>query len=301
MKTRQFSSLCYLVLVLWGCNNPQSADIKDTPVSGNISIGVDESLSPFIAAEAEAFEATYPNASLNINNYSEAMAFQQFMADSVQTIVVTRKLTAEEDALLNEQNYFSKYTKVAHDALVMIVHPEHKLSAMDTIQWCALLSGEDTEYPLVFDSENSGSLEMLRKLYLSSDSLPVNFKAAKNTPDLVAYITSDTNAIGLVGRSWISEKHDSLTTNFLKEVKILSLQGSDGLYYQPYQAYIAQKSYPLTREVFMITREAYTGLGSGFVAYVAGDKGQLVALKSGLVPATMPVRLVQFSEKNSNK
>jgi phosphate transport system substrate-binding protein len=37
------------------------------------------------------------------------------------------------------------------------------------------------------------------------------------------------------------------------------------------------------------------GLGSGFLTYVANDKGQRVVLKAGLVPATMPVRIVEIT------
>jgi len=62
---------------------------------------------------------------------------------------------------------------------------------------------------------------------------------------------------------------------------------------KPYQAYIADKSYPFIREVYMISRETFTGLGSGFISFVASDPGQRIILKSKLVPATMPVRLVE--------
>jgi phosphate transport system substrate-binding protein len=33
----------------------------------------------------------------------------------------------------------------------------------------------------------------------------------------------------------------------------------------------------------------------GFVSFVAGDKGQLMILKAGLIPAIAPVRMVQVN------
>jgi phosphate transport system substrate-binding protein len=45
----------------------------------------------------------------------------------------------------------------------------------------------------------------------------------------------------------------------------------------------------------MVSREARSGLASGFIAYVASDKGQRVVLKLGLVPATMPIRIVEVN------
>jgi phosphate transport system substrate-binding protein len=68
---------------------------------------------------------------------------------------------------------------------------------------------------------------------------------------------------------------------------------NDGSYYRPHQGFIADKSYPFIREVYMTSRETFAGLGSGFIQWATGEQGQRIVLKSGLVPATMPIRLVQ--------
>ena len=39
------------------------------------------------------------------------------------------------------------------------------------------------------------------------------------------------------------------------------------------------------------------GLGSGFIQFVAGEKGQRIILRSGMVPATMPIRLMQIKSE----
>jgi len=69
---------------------------------------------------------------------------------------------------------------------------------------------------------------------------------------------------------------------------------NDGSYYRPYQGSIYDKSYPFVREIFFITRETFQGLGSGFLQWATAEQGQRIVLKSGLVPATMPIRLVQI-------
>jgi len=43
-----------------------------------------------------------------------------------------------------------------------------------------------------------------------------------------------------------------------------------------------------------ISLETRSGLGTGFISFAAGDKGQRVVLKSGLMPATKPVRQVRL-------
>jgi phosphate transport system substrate-binding protein len=36
------------------------------------------------------------------------------------------------------------------------------------------------------------------------------------------------------------------------------------------------------------------GLSTGFLSFMAGDKGQRIVLKSGLMPAQKPVRMIEL-------
>jgi phosphate transport system substrate-binding protein len=85
--------------------------------------------------------------------------------------------------------------------------------------------------------------------------------------------------------------------SFTKNINVVAVSQkyiNDGSYYRPYQGSIYDRSYPFVREIYFITRETFTGLGSGFIQWATGEQGQRIVLKSGLVPATMPIRLVQI-------
>ena len=85
--------------------------------------------------------------------------------------------------------------------------------------------------------------------------------------------------------------------SFTKKVNIIAVSQvfiNDGSYYSPQHGFIYDKSYPFVREVYLINRETFAGLGSGFVNWACAEQGQRIVLKSGLVPATMPIRLVQI-------
>jgi phosphate transport system substrate-binding protein len=103
----------------------------------------------------------------------------------------------------------------------------------------------------------------------------------------------------VIGVNWISNKADSLSNKFLQQIKVIgiAIEGDNDpgtKFYKPYQAYIAEGSYPFTRDVYCINRQTYTGLAYGFSSFIAGEKGQLIVLHSGLVPAAMPVRIVEI-------
>jgi phosphate transport system substrate-binding protein len=112
----------------------------------------------------------------------------------------------------------------------------------------------------------------------------------------VDYVSKNKNALGLIGVEWISDSDDSTTNTFLSKVKVVGVSG-DSIHFQPYQAYMALKHYPLTRTITTINREGRTGLGTGFVAFFASERGQRIVLKAGLVPKTMPLRIVQVNPK----
>ena len=87
----------------------------------------------------------------------------------------------------------------------------------------------------------------------------------------------------------------------MRKIKVVAVSAksnpsSSEDYYQPFQGYLAQGTYPLRRNLYIISREARAGLGTGFASFVASDKGQRIFLKSGLLPATMPIRLVSVKE-----
>jgi phosphate transport system substrate-binding protein len=119
----------------------------------------------------------------------------------------------------------------------------------------------------------------------------------KSGEEVIDYVNKNGNCIGLIGAGWISDRDDSTANAFLNKFKVMEiLSKEDGEYYKPFQAYLALRSYPLTRTVYYLLREPRTGLGTGFSNFLASDKGQRIVLKSGLVPATMPVRLVKVKK-----
>jgi phosphate transport system substrate-binding protein len=49
--------------------------------------------------------------------------------------------------------------------------------------------------------------------------------------------------------------------------------------------------------VYIINAQARKGLGLGFASFLAGDSGQRIVLKDGLLPAQAPTRLIKATRK----
>lgn len=308
-------SLFAVAIIVSGCNSCgyDSKKITETATSGNIKIAVDEAYQLLFDTEIYTFEALYKYAKITPLNKPEGEAFELFMKDSVRCIIASRKLTDAEDQQLRSNQFIPKTTKIAYDALAFIVNNDNPDTLLLFSQIKDIFTGKIVKWSelnkksllgnltVVFDNNKSSNTRFIREKFELKDNFPQNCFAVKSNPEVINYVQQNKNAIGIISVNWISDKDDTISNDFLNKIKVVSVgdEGNTdgtGSYYKPYQGNIAEGSYPLTREVYMINRETFTGLGTGFVSFVAGEKGQRIILKSGLVPATMPIRLVEIKK-----
>jgi phosphate transport system substrate-binding protein len=298
-----------IALMVSGCGK-RAVDYRvDTPTAGHIKVAVDESLKPLVEAEIDAFEGLYQDAHIDAIYTSEDEALQLVLKDTARIAIVTRKIRKEEQSVLDTQRLVPNQVSIAKDGLALIVHKNNPDSLFSLDELKAILEGKTTDWKqlnpkgksskieVVFDHPNSGIIRHLRDSLGDFGNLPANCFAVNTNEAVVDYVSKKENAIGLIGVSWISDNDDSTSNQFLAQIKVAGVKRGEGEYYQPYQAYIAQKVYPLSREIFMVSRETKARLGSGFVAFVASEKGQRVVLKLGLVPMTMPIRIVEVNRE----
>ena len=277
----------------------------DTPTSGVVKIAVDETLAPILDSEIHTFMALYTDAKIIAKYEPEADVFKDMLNDSVSLGITARGLNDNEKAAFKKQVIDPITTKIAIDAVAFIVNNENPSGEITFPRMKEILSGKmktwhdaDGENKLgdikvVFDNMGSSTTRFIRDSIVGNDKLPGNWFALKTNPEVVDYVAKNKNAVGIISVSWISDYQDSLSVDFLKKVKVIGLTSNDATdmkYYQPYQAYIAMKQYPVCRNIYVINREARTGLGTGFAGYLAGESGQLIIKKMGLMPATQSVR-----------
>lgn len=300
--------LAFLVLVIFGCRNPMGVQpISESPTGGNIRIGIDESFKLLYDTQLYTFQALYPNAKIQPEYKPEKDVLADFMNDSVQNIVISRDLTKAEKDGLFANKIVARTVKVAHDALALIVNSNNPDTFLSLNQLQEILQGKlsfwnqinpaspKNTINMVFDNNNSGNVRYFREKFSLAD-FPSNCFAVNSNEEVINYVKNNRSALGIISVNWISDTDDSLSDRFLKTIKVVRVGGDDQNYCKPFQGYIAEGSYPLCRDVYMISRETFVGLGQGFASFVAGDQGQRIVLKSGLVPATMPVRLIEIKK-----
>ena len=312
MKTRLLIYLAVTAFVLSSCGSKPASKFTDTPTSGTTIISVDETFQPIIDAEIAVFESIYPQAGILVRYGDEISTFTLLLRDSVRAAIATRPLTARERESFESRKLFPKETKIATDGVAIIVNRANKdtLFSMQTLR--DIFTGKITKWKelnpastlgdikVMFDNPQSSTVRFVIDSVCRGETLSAALRSQIRNADVVGYVAENPHALGIVGVSWVSNRRDTLCMGFLDRVSVAGISRAKIATrynsYQPYQAYIATGQYPLKRDVYVLLTEPRSGLASGFTSFLASDRGQRIILKSGIMPATQPVRLVQLRE-----
>jgi phosphate transport system substrate-binding protein len=313
MKRLKFYLFFLCGCVLASCGNSSKPKLTDTPTAGTILIVSDESYQPLISTEADTFTGLYRNAKIEVKYLPEADAFKQFTDnDSVRLIVSARELNESEQNYFKGRNLLPVTTKIAVDAVALIVNNDNVDTLIKYDQVSGIITGKIFSWKqvnknavmdsisIVFDRNGSANTRYLKEKFLGNKPFPTNCYAVNSNAEVVDYVSRNKNTIGVISVNWISDKDDPSANNFLKKVRVAEIAPPDsskdaGYFFKPYQGYIALQQYPLTRNVYIINREGRSGLGTGFASFVAGDQGQRIVRLIGMLPATIPVRLIHVN------
>lgn len=298
-------------------------EVNETATSGEIYIAVEESLAPVIKAEVENFQAVHEGAVIHtlIMPGEEAIR-AMLISDSIRLVVSSRMLDRDEENLLRAKTIPPDYATIFKDGIVLVNHPENPARQLTFGQLTGILNGTITKWKdinpdavslgdisLVFDHARSGTIAFLKDSIMADKTFaPARRYAMENTSSVFNYVSENRSSIGVVGFSWISDQDDPEVREVLRKVKVLFLERSekdstcayDQQFFGPYQSFLDQECYPLTRKIYTISRESGIGLGTGFVAYLDGPQGQRIIHKAGLASIHTIPRRVKFPDANQN-
>jgi len=286
-------------------NNKNGAKFSDeTTVSGTIHISVDESFKPVIDSQIKVFEASHPKATIIAHYKPEAECIKDLNVDSIRMVIVTRGLTPEEEPVMkNNLTYVPRYGKLAFDAVAVLVNRASPDSLWDLTDLRSLVKGTSGyKYKVVLDGLSATStVRYVHDSLAGGAPLGKNVVAATSSQGVIDYISNNTDAVGLVGVSWVGNPEDSMQLSFQKKLRIAQVECphcQPVVYVSPVQYNIATRRYPLVRPLYYILKENYEGLGSGFSNFLIYERGQLIFSRAYLWPAKMSlgVRSTKINE-----
>lgn len=305
--------IVFVVPIFVGCHNSKTTKPTDTYTSGRIKVGIDDSYRLMMEAQLDVFTKIYKNASFDTIYSDETEIINLFLKDSIPAMVISRPLSKQQTDALLSQSYVARTTIIGHDAIALILNKENKTNQLLYDQVHDIFTGKISKWNQISASSNLGDINVVFDKQGSSNiryfldkfnltKYPSNFGATNSNSEIIKYVETHKNAIGILSVNWISAPQDSVSNNFLSRIQVAGITSYEGTtsantFYQPYQAYIVYKYYPFIRSIYFVKRQTYDGLASGLDSFLAGEKGQRIILRSGLVPATEPVTIVEIKRK----
>jgi phosphate transport system substrate-binding protein len=274
--------------------------------AGTLRIEVDESVAPVMEKLVAEFRDQYPDAQISLRAVQAREAIADFFNDSVGVIISARAFNDEERGMLAAAKIEFQQFQVAQSAVAVVAHPEAPTSFLRMTELDSILRGTRTRWKkggdgpieVVVGGIDGSINEVVRGAVLGGKPFTLTATPIPTSDSLLRYVATTPNTIGLVGVAWLKGMEN--------RVAVMDLGGPSyrpdstakpGQYYAPAQAYVFQGYYPLTTPVFIYTREVSRDLGLGFISYATSAAGQKIVTGEGLVPVTMPVRLVQLTRE----
>lgn len=285
-RIRFFVLMWTITVAMAACTGNETKLPADNLSSGTIDISVDESYQPIIVQQLQVFDSSFPEAHIKAHYKPESECIKDFMDSTARLILVTRDLSAAEKKTLEQQKVVATSLAIAKDAIAVILNNGVSDTVFGISQLKGILTGQyDKKYTVVFDNQGSSTLRYMLDSLIPGEKLGANVFAAKGNDSVVTYVANNPDAIGFVGVSTVSDLSDPEGLAFTDKVKVAAIYNEDLQQpYKPYQAFIANRAYPLTRNLFYIHRETHSGLGTGFANFLSKERGQLVFKQARLFP-----------------
>lgn len=280
--------------------NPSGESI----LRGKTNVVIDQTITPVIEDEVAIFESEY-DADIELVSKTESEAVNSLLNDSVQIAVLTRDLTSGEKERFKEKKIIPKSTKFATDAIAFIRNKSNIDTLIALSDVYRFMQGNSVIgiKGLVFDNLNSSTINLLRDK-AGIKEIPSNgIFSFKTNEEAIRYVGENDGMIGVIGLNWLSQPEPEMQ-KYMEKVSVLSVKGfKHKNYYSPTQNNLAEGKYPLARDLFVVNCQGFSGLGMGLASFIAGERGQRIILKSGLLPTRIPGRKIlirnQISKTNN--
>ena len=295
--------LVLIIFIFFSCKkNENESIVKETILKGKATILVDETITPIVEDEVMVFESKY-DAKFTLISSSESEVLNSLFNKKAKIVAIARNLTKKELKVFEQSKIVPKITKFAIDGIAFVSNKSNNDTLIALKDVIGFMKGNRNSKikGLVFDNPNSSTVNYMNVLAGLSGLPEKDVFTFKTNNEVLKFVSENDGMIGVVGVNWLSQPIPSMES-IIKNINILSVKGLDKEgYFAPSQNNFAEGTYPLVRDLYIVNCQGASGLGMGFSSFVAGDIGQRIVLKSGLLPYKIPTRKLNIIRGNSKK
>jgi phosphate transport system substrate-binding protein len=248
-----------------------------------IKISGSTTVLPIVQKAADQYMASHPEADIQISGGGSGVGIQAIGAKTVDIGMSSREVTTAE---------LAKYpgfvvTSIAQDGIAVVVNPANEIQYITLDQIRDIYLGKIVKWTEITGADVSGTNKQIvvigrdsasgTRTYFDETILlkatPTNRMLEKNSNGAIAQtITQTPGSIGYVSIGFVS-----------KDVKALPIWYNAQKFVAPTIDNVKSKTYPISRDLYVVTNGQPTGLTSDFIKYILGPDGQKIAADEGYV------------------
>ena len=255
---------------------------KDT--SNTITITGSSTVLPVITQAAERYMTLHPDIRILVSPGGSGVGVRSVASGLVDIGMVSRKIAESELVLFKKEVPVT--TVIGRDAVAAVVSDAifNTVSQLSFKQLRGIYSGHIQNWSevggpnaniLVVDKEAHRGTRQVFMVAVFGDSNPVtpgsDLVTGSNNEEHTK-LSQSSAAIGMLSFAWVS--------NGVRAIGIVD----DGQLYLPTVERIQDGSYPISRDLSLITAGTPMGIVRDFMAFVLSSDGQAIVAKSGYVP-----------------
>jgi phosphate transport system substrate-binding protein len=285
-----------LLLAAFAVSGCRKADRTGTTSSGRTviqNIGSDTMVN-IAQSWAEAYQSAAPGVSVEVSGGGSGLGIAALLNGTADVANSSRHIEEKEVKRIVEKTG-AKPTEflVGFDALSIFVHPDNPITAISMEELRAIYAEGSTvdtwaqlgipEIPgartnriiRVSRQNNSGTYHYFRETVLGkkADMKPGSLDM-NGSKEVVELVSRTPGAIGYSGLGYATSK--------VKVVKVSKRKGEPGV--MPSRTSIHDKSYPISRPLFMVTPSTPKPSAQAYLDFVLSPEGQELVLSTGYVP-----------------
>jgi phosphate transport system substrate-binding protein len=258
---------------------PASTGQKQT-----IKISGSTTVLPIVQAAADQYMKAHPDADIQVSGGGSGVGVQAIGAKTVDIGMSSREVTAAE---------MTKYpsfvvTTVAQDGIAIIVNPANQIPYITLDQVKGIYLGTITKWTQITGADVPGTNNQIvivgrdsasgTRTYFDQTILPVNTTPVKTMQEansngaVLQTVAQTPQAIGYVSIGFVT-----------KDIKALPIWYNAQKFVAPSIDNVKTRTYPISRNLYVITNGQPSGLAGDFIKYILSPDGQKIVADQGYV------------------
>jgi phosphate transport system substrate-binding protein len=273
---------------------PVSTPVSQATTKAPLSTGQKQSIRisgsttvlPIVQKAADQYMETHPDADIQISGGGSGVGIQAIGSKTVDIGMSSRDVTKDE---------LTKYpsfvvTTVAQDGIAVVVNPanEIKFITQDQVKgiylgtitkWTEInganVPGTNNQIVVIGRDSASGTRVYFDEVILSKATPTKNMLEKNSNGAILQTVAQTPGSIGYVSIGFVSN-----------DVKPLPIWWNSQQFIAPTLDNVKNRTYPISRDLYVITNGKPTGLTGDFIRYILSPEGQKIVADEGYVPVS---------------